>query len=100
MDGPLRSKRMTTGIERVFRHLHSGLYREIYLHYIHFLDDSGTILSSKLDKSIEGKLYRRAQNDTERSRHGELEYQFPDEEHPVRMLAMGHDLNDFRYGRH
>ena len=91
---------MTTGIERVFRHLRSGLYREIYLHYIHFLDDSGHIMSSKLDKTIEGKLFRRAANDTERSRHGEVEYKFPGEDDSVRMLDMGHDLDDFRYGRH
>jgi hypothetical protein len=98
MDGKLRSRRMTTSVERVFRRLTNGYYREILMHYIHFIDDGGNILSSKLDKAIERGLWQRAIGN-ERSRYGELEYQFPDEDKPCRMLALGRDEEDYRYGR-
>lgn len=93
-----RSKRMTTGIERVFRETFDGLYREILLHWIHFLDDNDNIISSKLDKSVKGRLYKRA-NPEERSQYGELMYKFPNEEEAVRLIALGLDREDQRYGR-
>lgn len=99
MDGPNRSKRMTTNIERVFRHEQNGFYREIFLHYLNFLDVDGKVISSKLDKTIPKGLYRLAESDQQRSMHGEVLYQFPGEEEPVRMLAVGLDEGDFRYGR-
>jgi len=91
-----RSKRMTTGIERVFRETFDGMYREITLHWIHFLDDNGNILSSKLDKSTPGRLYKLA-NGSERSLYGEIEYKFPDSEKPVRLIALGLDRGGHRY---
>ena len=99
MVGLPKQEKMSTGIERVFRHVKQGVYRELYLHYIHFIDDNGTILRSKLDKTIEGGLFKRAETPDERSRHGEVEYKFPDEEENVRMLALGFDEGDLRYGR-
>ena len=89
---------MTTGIERVFRPTFDGLYREILLHWIHFIDEEDKIVSSKLDKSVEGRLYKIATGN-ERSQYGEVEYKFPNEENPVRLVALGLDRNDQRYGR-
>jgi len=96
-----RSKRMTTGIERVFRAAAPGgvLYREWLLHWIHFLDDSGNIISSKLDKSIQGQLYRRPAGPQEHSSHGEIWYTFPEDSEPTRLIAAGFDWSDTRYGR-
>ena len=92
-----RTKRMTTSIERVFKKLPDGLCREIHLHFLVFLDDEGKIVSSKLDKSIQGKLYKKAVGN-ERSMYGEVEYKFPDEDEPVRLIALGRDYDDNRYG--
>jgi len=94
----LRSNRMNTSIERVFRPMPGGVFREIYLHYINFLDENGDILSSKLDKTIEGKLFKIAQGN-ERSLYGEVEYQFPGTDKPVRLVALSVDYGDLRYGR-
>jgi len=97
-----RSTRMTTGVERVFRPTPhgDGLYRELFLHWIHFLDPAtSVIISSKLDKTIEGKLFKIA-GAGERSPYGEVEYKFPNSEEPVRLVALGLDYNDERYGRY
>lgn len=75
-----RTQRMTTGIERVFRPLpnYPGLYREILLHWIYFLDpESGETTGMKLDKQMEGGLWKAAVG-TERSLYGEFVYKFPD----------------------
>lgn len=90
--------RMTTGIERAFRPLringYSGpqIYREIYMHYIHFLNEDGTVQKSKLDKMIEGKFFKEAINSKERSMWGEMEYTFPDGQ-TKRLLALGTDIH-------
>ena len=56
----MNNQLLSTSIERVFRQLPSGLYQEFYLFFIHNLDvRSRNILSSKLDKIIVGKLYRK-----------------------------------------
>ena len=74
-----RTKRMTTGLERVFRPVpgHQHLFREVLLHWIYFLDEYGESTGMKLDKQIEGGLFKVAQG-TERSLYGEFEYTFPD----------------------
>lgn len=92
------TERMTTGIERVFRKLPDNNIREIFLHFIHFLGDDGQIKRSKLDKTIPGKLYKRAVGN-ERSLYGEVTYKFPDEDEPVRLLALANDYSDMKYGR-
>lgn len=90
--------KMTTGIERYFRPLNIAnyrgpqIYREIYMHYIHFLNEDGTVQKSKLDKTIEGKFFKEATNNTERSLYGELEYQFPDGS-TKRLLALGTNVH-------
>jgi hypothetical protein len=93
-----RSNRMTTGIERTFRQTQDGLWREVYLHFIHFINDEGKVISSKLDKTILGKLYKVA-NGNERSQYGEVEYTLPGTDKPVRLVALGLDRADTRYGR-
>ena len=91
--------RMTTGIERVFRPMRDGLYREILLHWVHFIDENGLKTSSKLQKQIEGPLYRPLrENEKMRSIHGEVEYQLPDGE-KVRLISLGSDYSDYEYGR-
>lgn len=94
----MQNKRMTTTMERVFRKTFDGLYREIYLHWVNFLDDNGKIVRTKLDKSVKGRLYKIA-GPNEHSSYGEVEYKFPDSEEPVRLLALGVDRNDQTYGR-
>lgn len=93
--------RMTTGVERVFRQMPDGLYREIYLHFIHFLDEKGNKTSSKLQQQIEGKLYRQVGEHEKhlRSVHGEVEYTFPESDNPVRLIALDLDYSDLTYGR-
>lgn len=91
---------MCTSVERVFRPLPDGLFREIVLHFINFLNDDRTIRSSKLDKEIPGGLYKLASNDTEKSQHGEIMYTFPGASEPVRLLGLGeHYYENQRYGR-
>lgn len=103
--------KMTTGIERVFRPLnirgYTGpqIYREIYMHYLHFLNEDGTVQKSKLDKMIEGKFFKEATvslvadgsggvgtKSPERSLYGEVIYQFPDGQ-TKRLLALGTDMH-------
>jgi len=90
--------RMTTSVERRFRKLPDGLFREIQLVFTHILDENGNIKRSKLDKEITGRLYKIAMPE-ERSSYDEVEYQFPENEKPVRLIALGLDYSDTRYGR-
>lgn len=89
---------MCTSVERVFRPMPDGLFREITLHFINFLNDDRSIRSTKLDKEIPGKLYKLAGSDSEQSQYGEVMYKFPNSDEPVRLLCIGRDYNDFRYG--
>lgn len=91
--------RMCTSVEKVFRPLPDGLFREVILHFINFFDEDNTISSSKLDNEIMGGLYRLARNDQEQSQYGEVFYTFPEDDEPVRLLCIGKDYRDFRYGR-
>lgn len=91
------TQKMTTGFERVFRHLqirdYSGppIFREIFMHYIHFLNEDNTVQKSKLDKMIEKGFWMEAMNG-ERSIHGECEYTFPDGV-TRRLVALPTDVN-------
>lgn len=90
-----QGEKMATGIERVFRHVHlegySGdpLFREVHMHYIHFINPDGTVRKSKLDKMVEGKLWMESKN--QRSIHGECEYTFPDGV-ARRLIVLGTDV--------
>ena len=91
---------MTTGVERVFRPTpDAGVYQEVLLHFIHFLDGEGNKVSSKLQQQIPGQLYRVVQEgENYRSQYGEVEYTFPTGE-TKRMVALGMNYEDMRYGR-
>jgi hypothetical protein len=99
--GRFLTGRMTTGIERVFRQMPDGLYREVLLHWIHFMDDKGERVSSKIQKQIEGKLYKPILNehdDKYRSIHGEVNYELPNGT-TIRLVALELDYNDTAYGK-
>ncbi len=91
--------RMCTTIERVFRPLPDGTFREIILHFVNFFNEDNTIRSSKLDNEILGGLYKIARNDQEQSQYGEVFYTFPEDDKPVRLLGIGREPRDYRYGR-
>ncbi len=91
---------MCTSVEKVFRPLPDGLFQEIILHFINFMNDDRSIRSTKLDKEILGRLYKLARNDTDRSQYGEVWYQFPGGDEPVRLLCLGDNYyQDQHYGR-
>jgi len=94
------TNRMCTSVERVFRPMPDGLYREVILKFINFMNEDGSIRSSKLDEEIFGGLYRVSANLNERSQYGEIMYKFPEQEEPTRLLCIGKEPEDFRYGRH
>lgn len=96
----MKPQRMTTGVERVFRQTpDAGVYQEIMLHFIHFLDEDGNKTRSKLQQQIPGALFRVIQQgENYRSIHGEIEYKFPNGE-TKRMVALSMTYADTRYGR-
>lgn len=79
--------RMSSSVERVFRYTQEGLYREVWLHWIHFLDEEGQLKSTKLDKTIQGKLWKIAKPN-ERSVFGECMHKFPEIKEPVRLVCI------------
>lgn len=80
--------KMNTTVERVFRRTPDGFFEEIYLHFLNFINDDGSLRSSKLDKEIRtGKLWRVAR-DGERSSYGEVDYLFPGMAKPTRLLSV------------
>ena len=89
-------KKMNASIERVFKKLPDGTCREYHLHFINFLNEDGSIQASKLDKRISGRLFKIATG-KERSLYGEVEYTFPGEDAPVRLVALGFSPNDQLY---
>jgi hypothetical protein len=91
--------RMNTSVERHFRPMPGGLYREVILKFINFMNEDGTIRSSKLDEEIFGALYKPAKSDSEQSQYGEIFYKFPEQDKPTRLLCIGKELGDYQYGR-
>ena len=93
-------KRMNTGVERVFRPTREpGVYQEVFLHFLHFLAEDGSLVRSKLEKQLPGKLYREQKENEKhlRSPHGQVEYTFPNGETKV-LLALSMTFNDTAYG--
>ncbi len=86
--------KMISGIERVFRPLRlqgyvgNDIYQEVYMHYIHFLNEDGSVRKSKLDHMENGKIW--VESGGRRSLYGECEYVFPDgtKKH---LIAIGTD---------
>lgn len=98
MMNPKRTNKMNTEVLRSFRKTQDGLYREVYMHYLQFLDQEGNVVSSKLDKQIPGRLYKDATDTGERSNCGEVEYEFPNGE-VRRLIALNMDYQDQYYGQ-
>jgi len=79
--------KMNTTVQRVFRRTPDGLFQEVYLHFLNFLNEDGSLRSSKLDKEVLGKLWRVARPG-ERSGYGEVDHLFPDQAKPTRLLCV------------
>jgi hypothetical protein len=80
--------KMNTTVERVFRRTPDGFFLEVYLHFLNFLNEDGSLRSSKLDKEVStGKLWRVARPG-ERSSYGEVDYLFPGQPKAVRLLCV------------
>jgi hypothetical protein len=96
---PVPTQRMTTGIERVFRQTPDpGIYQEVFLHFIHFLDSEGNTTRSKLDKQIVGKLWRVIrEGETFGTQYGSVDYEFPDGV-TRRLVGLGTTFEDLTYG--
>jgi len=86
--------KMSSGIERVFRpvrvngYVGNQLYQEVHMHYIHFLNEDGTVRKSKLDRMENGKLWMESTG--QRSLYGECDYAFPDGT-TKRLILLGTD---------
>lgn len=92
--------KMNTGIERVFRPTKDpGVYQEVLLHFIHFIDAEGKLIRSKLEKQIPGKLFRELREDEQhyRSTEGKVEYTFPNGETKI-LLGLSMTYGDRHYG--
>lgn len=100
MSRDLSKLKMTTGIERAFRHApgtrvpgvdSQSIYVEVLMHFLIFKDPTtGEIVSQKLEKQVLGQLYKVAELNerTMRSLNGEVEYTFPDGQ-KKRLIGLG-----------
>ena len=80
--------RMNTTIQKIFRRNSSGVFLEIDLHFLNFLNEDGSLRSSKLDKEIwTGKLWQVAK-EGEHSSYGETMHLFPGEAKPTRLICI------------
>lgn len=86
---------MTTGFERFFKPMtYQGqfiIYQEMMHQYIHFLNDDGVVVSSKLDKIIPGKFYKEA-GEGERTLDGLVTYKFPNGETKI-LIGLRQDVD-------
>jgi hypothetical protein len=80
--------KMNTTVERVFKRTPEGLFVEVYLHFLNFLNEDGTLRSSKLDKEVvTGKVWRLARPG-ERSSYGEVDYLLPGQTKTTRLICV------------
>lgn len=80
--------KMNSSVQRVFRKTKEGFFLEFYLHFINFLNEDGSLRSSKLDReTTTGRLWRPARAG-ERSSYGEVDYKFPELPHPIRLICV------------
>ena len=88
---------LRTSIERIFKHKPNGLYQEFTLFFVHIVDvNSGNILSSRLDRVVPGKMYRKGTTE-ERALFGdEIKYFIKGEESPVNFIPVV-NLNELSY---
>lgn len=86
--------KMASGIERVFRpiringYVGNQLYQEVHMHYVHFLNEDGSVRKSKLDRMENGKIWMESTG--QRSLYGECDYAFPDGT-KKRLILLGTD---------
>lgn len=79
---------MNTTIERVFKRTPEGFFRESYLHFLNFLNEDGSLRSSRLEKEIvTGRMWKVARPG-ERSSYGEVDYMFPGEIKATRLICI------------
>lgn len=50
---------LSTAIEKHFRLMPSGLYREFTFFFTHHLDDNHNIISTEINKIVAGKFYQK-----------------------------------------
>jgi hypothetical protein len=73
--------------EKHFKLKPNGLYQEFTLFFVHVVDEgTGDILSSKLDKVILGKLYRKGNVDERAIFGDEITFHFKNEKTPSKMI--------------
>jgi hypothetical protein len=80
--------KMSTMVERVFKRTPDGFFLEVYLHFLNFLNEDGSLRSSKLDREVStGRLWRVARPG-ERSRDGEVDHLFPGQATKTRLICV------------
>jgi hypothetical protein len=84
---PRTTGRMTTCIERVFRPIGNGFFREVFMHFIKFMNEDGTTKSMKLEKEEERGVWKEPEGD-ERSRIAETTFVFPGDTKPRRLICV------------
>lgn len=69
-----------TSVERHFRRMPSGLYREFFLFFIHEVDEFEYVLNSQLDRITIGKLYKKTFDLTDKAFFGDdIPCKFPED---------------------
>ncbi len=79
--------RMTTCVDRVFRPIGNGLFQEVYMHFIKFMNEDGTTKNMKLEKEELRGIWREPKAG-ERSREGETTFVFPGDAKPRRLICI------------
>lgn len=79
--------RWRAGVEKTFRYVQPGIYREMTLFLLHKTNEGGDILSTKIDRIDHGLLYKIGRPG-ERSLHGQYDWTLPDGQEVV-LLGLG-----------
>ncbi|TXH11663.1 MAG: hypothetical protein E6R04_01035 [Spirochaetes bacterium] len=79
--------RMTTCVDRVFRPIGNGLFQEVYMHFIKFVNEDGTTKNMKLSKEEFRGIWREPKGN-EHSREGETTFAFPGDSAPRRLICI------------
>lgn len=79
--------RWRAGIEKTFRYVEPGIYREMTIFLLHKTNEGGEILSTKIDKIEHGLLYKIARPG-ENSLYGQYNWVLPDGQEVV-LVGLG-----------
>lgn len=79
--------RWRPGIERTFRMVENGIFRELMFYFLHKVNEGGDIVSTKIDKVEHGRLYKIARQG-ERSLYGQYDWILPDGQEVV-LIGLG-----------